>query len=237
MIQVAVIPVLHAGSVADNCLVRNEWLCPLYVTTRSEQIVAALQQHLTILLVTLAVSVVLALPLAVVAHRTPWLRTFVLGASTLVYTIPSVAMFSLLLPVVGFGATTVVVALVLYSLTVLVRGLVSGLDAVPREAVDAATGMGYGRWRLLREVELPLALPTAFAGLRIAAVSTVALTTIGFLFDSGGLGNLIYSGLTSNFRAEVLIPSIMCVVLALLVDAALVLLRRQLTPWRRGVAA
>lgn len=235
--QVAASAVVHSASVAENCLVRNEWLCPLYLTTRSEQILAALQQHVTILLVTLVVSVVLALPLGVLAHRTAWVRSLVLGASTVVYTIPSLAMFSLLLPVVGFNATTVVVALVLYSLTVLVRGLVSGLDAVPREAVDAATGMGYGRWRLLREVELPLAMPTAFAGLRIAAVSTVALTTIGFLFDSGGLGNLIYSGLTSNFRAEVLIPSIMCVVLALLVDAVLVLLRRQLTPWRRGAAA
>ncbi|GAA2028957.1 ABC transporter permease [Pseudokineococcus marinus] len=235
--QVAASPVLHSGSVADNCLVRNEWLCPLYVTTRSDQILAALQEHVTILLVTLVVSVVVALPLGVLAHRTAWMRSLVLGASTVVYTIPSLAMFSLLLPVVGFDASTVVVALVLYSLTVLVRGLVAGLDAVPTAAVDAATGMGYGRWRLLREVELPLALPTAFASLRIAAVSTVALTTIGFLFDSGGLGNLIYSGLTSNFRAEVLIPSIMCVVLALLVDAVLVLLRRQLTPWRRGAAA
>lgn len=237
MIDVPASSFLHAGRVADNCLVRNDWICPLYVTTRSEQILAALQQHITILLLTLAVSVLLALPLGVVAHRTAWLRSVVLGASTVIYTIPSVAMFSLLLPVTGFGASTVVVALVLYSLTVLVRGLVSGLDAVPREALDAATGMGYSRWRLLREVELPLAVPTAFAGLRIAAVSTVALTTIGFLFDSGGLGNLIYSGLTSNFRAEVLIPSVMCVVLALLVDAGLVLLRRQLTPWRRGVAA
>ncbi|WP_298990703.1 ABC transporter permease [uncultured Pseudokineococcus sp.] len=235
--QVAASPVLHSGSVADNCLVRNEWLCPLYVTTRSDQILAALQEHVTILLVTLVVSVVIALPLGVLAHRTAWMRSLVLGASTVVYTIPSLAMFSLLLPVVGFNASTVVVALVLYSLTVLVRGLVAGLDAVPAAAVDAATGMGYGRWRLLREVELPLALPTAFASLRIAAVSTVALTTIGFLFDSGGLGNLIYSGLTSNFRSEVLIPSIMCVVLALLVDAVLVLLRRQLTPWRRGAAA
>lgn len=237
MIDTAGGSVLHAGSVADNCLVRNEWLCPLYVTTRSSQILEALQEHVTILVVTLVVSVVIALPLGVLAHRTAWLRSLVLGASTVVYTIPSLAMFSLLLPITGFGLQTVVVALVLYSLTVLVRGLVSGLDAVPGDAVDAATGMGYGRWRLLREVQLPLALPTAFAGLRIAAVSTVALTTIGFLFDSGGLGNLIYSGLTSNFRPEVLIPSIMCVALALLVDALLVLLRRQLTPWRRGVAA
>jgi len=229
--------VVHAGSVADNCLVRNDWVCPLYVQTRSAQIVEALQQHVSILLVTLAVSVLLALPLAVLAHRTAWVRAFVLGASTVVYTIPSLAMFSLLLPVIGFNASTVVVALVLYSLTVLVRGLVSGLDAVPGEAVDAAVGMGYGRWRLLREVQLPLALPTAFAGLRIAAVSTVALTTIGFLFDSGGLGNLVNQGLTSNFRPEVLTATVLCVVLAVLVDLLLVGLRRWLTPWRRGVAA
>ncbi|WP_299038220.1 ABC transporter permease [uncultured Pseudokineococcus sp.] len=237
MIDVAAGSVLHAGSVADNCLLRNEWVCPLYVTTRSEQILAALQQHVAILLVTLAVSVLLALPLAVLAHRTAWVRGFVLGASTVVYTIPSLAMFSLLLPVIGFSARTVVVALVLYSLTVLVRGLVAGLDAVPGEAVDAAVGMGYGRWRLLREVQLPLALPTAFAGLRIAAVSTVALTTIGFLFDSGGLGNLVNQGLTSYFKAEVLTATVLCVVLAVLVDLLLVGLRRWLTPWRRGVAA
>ncbi|MEJ5944247.1 ABC transporter permease [Pseudokineococcus basanitobsidens] len=237
MIEVAASPVLHSGSVADNCLVRNDWVCPLYLTTRSEQVLAALQEHVTILLITLVVSVLLSLPLAVLAHRAAWVKAFVLGTSTVIYTIPSLAMFSLLLPITGFGPSTVVVALVLYSLTVLVRGLVSGLDAVPRDAVDAATGMGYSRGRLLREVELPLAVPTAFAGLRIAAVSTVALTTIGYLFDSGGLGNLINQGLTSNFRAEVLTATVLAVVLAVLVDVLLVLLRRVLTPWRRGVAA
>ncbi|GAA3090824.1 hypothetical protein GCM10020254_39740 [Streptomyces goshikiensis] len=114
-----------------------------------------------------------------------------LGLTTLLYTIPSLAMFSLLLPLFGLSASLVVTGLVLYSLTILVRNVLAGLEAVPEDVREAARGMGYGPRRLLWQVEMPLALPSVLAGIRIATVSTIALTTIGSIVGKGGLGNLI----------------------------------------------
>jgi len=135
------------------------------------------------------------------------------------------------------GRSTVVVALALYSLTILVRNIVAGLDAVPDDVVDAATGMGFGRNRMLWRVQVPLALPAVFAGLRVATVSTIALTTIGFLVGFGGLGNLISDGFTSNFRPQVLLAAALCVVLAVAADLLLLALQKSVTPWARGARA
>jgi osmoprotectant transport system permease protein len=161
----------------------------------------------------------------------------VLGASTMIYTVPSLALLSVLLPFTGLTISTVVVALALYSLTILVRNIVAGLDAVPDDVVDAATGMGYGRNRMLWRVQVPLALPAVFAGLRVATVSTIALTTIGFLVGFGGLGNLINDGLTSNFRPQVLVAAVLCVLLAVVADLMLLAVQKGLTPWTRGARA
>lgn len=194
----------------------------------------SLGQHLQITLVSLVVAIVVAVPLAVVARRWGWLEQTVLGASTIVYTIPSLAMFSLLLPLTGLSASTVIVGLVLYSLTVLVRAVIAGLAAVPDQVIEAARGMGYGPGRLLWRVRFPLALPSIMAGIRVAAVSTVALTTVGAVVGYGGLGDLIYDGLRSFFKPQVLTASVLCVVLAFLLDLLLLGLQRLATPWRRG---
>jgi osmoprotectant transport system permease protein len=154
--------------------------------------------------------------------------------STALYTVPSLAMFSLLLPLTGLSAATVITGLVLYSLTILVRNVLAGLDAVEDDVRDAAQGMGYGRARMLWKVEIPLALPASFAGLRVAAVSTVALTTVGTIVGFGGLGDLLTRGLRANFRAEVLTASVLCVVLAVLFDVLLLGVQRLVTPWQRG---
>ncbi len=147
---------------------------------------------------------------------------------------PSLALFSLLVPVTGLSPLTVVVGLVLYSLTVLVRNVLAGLQAVPAAVVESATGTGYGPLSLLLRVQLPLALPTILAGLRVATVSTVALTTVGAILGSGGLGNLIYSGLRTQFQAEVLTASVLVVALALAADLLLLGVQRVLTPWQRA---
>ena len=220
---------------AAGCLQRNDWICGEYLTTRADTIADATVQHVVLVVVSVAVGLVLALPLGVLAFRAPRARSFVLGTATALYTIPSLAMFSLLLPVTGLTATTVVVGLVLYSLTILVRNVLTGLLAVPREVVESATGMGYSPLSLLLRVQLPLALPALFAGIRIATVSTVALTTVGSLVAYGGLGNLIKEGVTTNFRAELFTAAVLCVVLAVLLDICLVLAQRLLTPWTRGV--
>lgn len=228
---------VHTATLTDNCLVRNDWVCGEYIRTRREDITEALGQHVTITVLSIVIGFAVALVLAVLARRFRWLRAAILGTSTALYTLPSLALFSILLPFTGITMKTVVIGLVLYSLTILVRGILTGLDAVPGDVREAAIGMGYDGLRLLRKVELPLALPAIFASLRVATVSTIALTTIGMIVNHGGLGNLINRGLSSNFHAEVLTASVLCVVLALVADALLLGLQRWLTPWRRTVTA
>jgi osmoprotectant transport system permease protein len=154
--------------------------------------------------------------------------------TTVLYTIPSLAMFSLLLPVYGLSAALVVAGLVLYSLTLLVRNILAGLRAVPEETRQAARGMGYGPVRLLLTVELPLAVPAAMAGLRIATVSAVSLVTVGAIVGFGGLGNLIYAGMNTYFKAQVLTASVLCVVIAVAADLLLLGVQRLITPWTRA---
>jgi osmoprotectant transport system permease protein len=227
----------HSLTLSDDCLVRNDWICPAYWQTRRAELAAALAQHIEITVVSLLLAVVVALPLALVARRSRWLEQSILGAATIIYTIPSLALFSLLLPFTGLTVWTVVVGLVLYSLTILVRAIVGGLAAVPEDVVDAARGMGYGGRRLLWRVQFPLALPTIMAGVRVAAVSTVALTTVGAVVGYGGLGDLIYNGLSTLFKAQVLTASVLCVLLALALDGVLLVAQRFATPWRRGRSA
>lgn len=211
----------------------NDWVCPLYVQTRAEPLLAALREHVLITVVSVALGAVIALPLAVLAHRVRRARGITLGVTTVLYTIPSIALFFLIVPMLGITAATVVAGLTVYSLTILVRNLLVGLDGVDPEVLDAARGMGLSRSRLLWRVELPLALPSVMAGLRVAAVSTVALTTVGAVVNNGGLGTVIVRGLRANFHAEVLTASVLCVALALVLDLVLLLVQRVLTPWRR----
>ena len=215
----------------------NEWVCGDYVVDRRQEILDATVQHLAITVVAVLLGLVIAFPLALLARRLPRLEATILAVTTGIYTIPSLALFPLLVPFTGLSPTTVVIGLALYALTILVRSLLEGLRAVPDEVVESATGLGHGPGRLLFRVELPLALPVLMAGLRVATVSTVALTTVGSLVAYGGLGNLIRDGVSTNFRAELFTASVICVALAIVLDAVLVLAQRALTPWTRGSPA
>ena len=215
----------------------NEWICVQYLQDRQSELVNATVEHIWITVASVLLGVVVAFPLALIARRLPRLESTILGVSTGIYTIPSLALFPLLVPFTGLSATTVVIGLALYALTILVRAILEGLRAVPDEVRESATGLGYGATKLLFRVELPLALPVIMAGLRVAAVSTVALTTVGSLVAYGGLGNLIKDGVNTNFRAELLAAAVLCVVLAVVLDVVIVLLQRLLTPWTRGVEA
>ncbi|GAA5069045.1 ABC transporter permease [Streptomyces similanensis] len=217
----------------DDCLARNEWICGAYLSTRRHILLDAVLQHLQLTAVSVLIGLAVAVPLAVLARRWKAAAGPVLAVTTVLYTIPSLAMFSLLLPLYGLSATLVVAGLVLYSLTLLVRNLLAGLRAVPEEIRQAALGMGYGPARLLLTVELPLALPAAMAGLRIAAVSAVSLVTVGAIVGFGGLGNLIYAGMNTYFKAQVLTASVLCVLIAVAADLLLLGLQRLLTPWTR----
>jgi osmoprotectant transport system permease protein len=213
----------------------NEWICGQYLQDRRSEIVDATVEHLWITVFSVLVGVAIAFPLALLARRFTRLESTILGVSTGIYTIPSLALFPLLVPFTGLTPTTVVIGLALYALTILVRAILEGLRAVPADVRESATGLGYGPGRLLFRVELPLALPVILAGLRVATVSTVALTTVGSLVAYGGLGNLIKDGVNTNFRAELLTAAVLCVLLAIVLDVLIVLAQRLLTPWTRGV--
>lgn len=211
----------------------NDWVCAQYVLDRRDEIARAVVEHLSITVAAVACGLLLAFPLALAARRSARLESVVLGVSTGLYTIPSLALFPLLVPFTGLSASTVVLGLALYALTVLVRAIVAGLRAVPAEVVESGVGLGYGPTRLFLRVQLPLALPVVMAGVRVATVSTVALTTVGSLVSYGGLGDLIRDGVTTNFRAELFTAAVLCVLLAVLLDAVLVVVERLLSPWLR----
>ena len=231
--------VLPAAAADPSCYSRtvNDWVCLDYVRDRQPEIVDATVQHLAITLASVLAGLLIAFPLALLARRFPRLESTVLGVSTGVYTVPSLALFPLLVPFTGLSPTTVVIGLALYALTILVRAMLEGLRSVPEDVLESGRGLGYGPTRLLLRVELPLALPVIMAGLRVATVSTVALTTVGSLVSYGGLGNLISDGVSTNFRAELLTAAVLCVVLAVLLDVVIVLSQWALTPWTRGVGA
>lgn len=211
----------------------NDWICGSYLSDRHSELIAATVQHLWITAVSIVLGLVVALPLALLARRYTRLESGILGLSTGLYTIPSLALFPLLVPFTGLTPLTVILGLALYSLTILVRNTLEGLRSVPEDVRESAVGLGYSRARLLLRIELPLALPVIMAGLRIATVSTVALTTVGAIVAYGGLGNLLASGVDENFKAQILAASVICVVLAVVLDAGLLGVQRVLTPWTR----
>ncbi len=237
LVQAAQVRLASADEPSCYSRLVNDWVCGDYLVDRRQQIVDATIEHIWITVVAVVLGLLIAFPLALLARRLPRLESAILGVTTGIYTIPSLALFPLLVPFTGLSATTVVIGLALYALTILVRSMLEGLRSVPDEVRESAIGLGYGRGALLMKVELPLALPVLMAGLRVATVSTVALTTVGSLVAYGGLGNLIKDGVLTNFRAELFTASVLCVLLAVVLDLLLVLAQRALTPWTRGVRA
>jgi osmoprotectant transport system permease protein len=211
----------------------NEWWCTAYLTDYRSELVDATVEHLLITISAVLLGIAIAFPLALLARRFVRLETGIMGASTALYTIPSLALFPLLVPFTGITATTVVLGLALYALTILVRSILDGLASVPDDVRESARGLGYGRASQLFRIELPLALPVMMGGLRVATVSTVALTTVGALVAHGGLGNLIADGVLTNFKAELMAACVLSVAIALLLDVLIVVTERLVTPWTR----
>ncbi|MET8268436.1 ABC transporter permease [Micromonospora arida] len=210
----------------------NPWFSWQYVRDNSDTILAAVREHASLTGRAVLIAVLIALPLSVLAY---WVRPLagpILAVSGVVYTIPSLALFAFIAPYLGTGATTVLVGLVLYALLLIVRNVVAGLNQVPPEVREAAEGMGYGRWRRLFRIDLPLALPGIVTGVRLATVSTVALVTVGVLVGHGGLGQLIFAGFQNNlYKAEIMTAALLCVALAVVLDLLLILVARLVTPW------
>jgi osmoprotectant transport system permease protein len=191
-------------------------------------------QHLELALLSLLLGFAVAFVLALLAHRTSWLRPPLLAATGVLYTVPSIAFFFLMLPLTGFGRDTAIIVLAAYTLQIIYRNTLLGLANVPASVRDAARGVGMTDRQILWKVELPLALPEIVAGLRIAALSTMAIATLAVFINGGGLGGQIYGGGNLTFPTNIIIAAAIVVAMALALEAILLGAQRLATPWRRA---
>jgi osmoprotectant transport system permease protein len=193
-----------------------------------------LLQHVQLTVLAVLFGLLLAFPLSLAAIRWPRLYAPILGFTGMLFTIPSLALFILLIPFTGLSISTSLIGLTMYTLLILIRNIVEGLRGVDRDVREAAEAMGYTRTRQLFQVELPLALPVIIAGIRIATVTTIGLVTITALIGQGGLGQLFIDGFTLNFATPIVVGIVLSALLAFTADLALVGLQHQLTPWARS---
>lgn len=206
-----------------------------YVTSQWSQIQSDLVQHIVLSVLAVAIGSVISIPLAVLAWRSRLIRVPVFGIASLLYIIPSLALFAILGPITGFVAsyTTAEIALVGYTLLILIWNTVAGLDAVPRDAREAATALGYSPLASLARVDLPLALPYIFAGLRVATATVIGLVTVTALIGLGGLGQQITYGFTIGYNTPIIVGLVLSIALAAVADLLLVGAQRLLVPWAR----
>lgn len=208
-----------------------------WIEANRQEIVARFYEHVELTVLAVVLGLVISLPLGIAAHRHRRLYGPIAGVTGLLYTVPSLALFAFLVPYTGLSTTTAEIGLVSYTLLILIRNIVAGLDSVPADALEAARGMGYARRQLLWRVELPLAVPVIVAGIRIATVTTIGLVTVTALIGKGGFGLFILQGLRSfgaNDEAAVM-GALLSIALAVVADGLLVVTERLLTPWaRRG---
>jgi osmoprotectant transport system permease protein len=211
----------------------DPWVNWDWLSTHVHVFVDALVQHIELTLIAIGVGLLIALPMGVLAQRQPYLRGPILTVFGILYTIPSIALFALLIPYTGLSTLTAEIGLVGYAVLILTRNVIVGLDAVPKDVIDAANGMGYRPLARLLRVELPLALPAIFAGIRIATVTTIGLVTITAVIGLGGLGQLILQGLVENFHTPLLVATVLSIALAFVADLSLAIGQRFAVPWAR----
>jgi osmoprotectant transport system permease protein len=216
---------------ADKCP-GNNGVCASWILDHFDQYVTPLQQHIVLSVVPLVLGFFIATALALLAHRQRWLQTPLLVFVTVLFTIPSIAAFLILIPLIGFGTGTAIVALTAYTLVLIYRNVLAGLRAVPPSTVNAAEGMGLTSSQILWRVELPLAMPTILAGLRIAASSTVGIAGFAFFAGAGGLGRSINESFA--FRGNVIAAGALMVMLAAVLEIAVLVIQHFLTPWERA---
>jgi len=228
-----VIPLASAPVLAG---IRDDFFSWDWVADHTEEIQEATVQHLQLTLIALFFGFLISAVLATVSLRFRWTYTPITWVSGVLYSIPSLALFAFLVPITGLTTTTAEIGLVSYTLLILVRNMVAGVDGVPDHVKEAADGMGYTGARRFLSIDLRLATPTIVAGLRIAAVTTVGLVTITALIGQGGYGSLIDDGLSRNFSTPVVVGAVLSVVVAISFDLALVLAEWIVTPWSRRSA-
>src|SRR5215210_4147855 len=218
---------------SESCIQNNN-LCPGWIVDNFDRYTQPLVEHIELTVLSVAFGFAIAFTLALLTRRRRWAVGPILGMTGILYTLPSLALFFLLLPITGRGTTTAVIALTAYTLQIIFRNIIIGLDNVPVDAKDAGRGMGLTDRQLLWRVELPLALPDIVAGLRIATTSTVGLATLAVFAGAGGLGSEIIAGSNITFKTGVVAAGGLAVLLAFALDVILLTAQRLLTPWRRA---
>ena len=225
-------PVIPDFGEASTCVSENRFFCTDWVRDNWGPVLQPrLIEHVELTLIAVGIGFVIALAAALLAHRLRYIERPFAFASAVIYTIPSLALFQLLVPLTGLTVTTVEIALVGYTLLILFRNILAGLRSTPPEVLEAARGMGFTPTQTLLRVELPLALPAIVAGLRVAVVSTIALATVAAFVVSQGLGVPILGALRLDFSTEIIAAGVLAVALAIVADALLVLAQRVVTPW------
>jgi osmoprotectant transport system permease protein len=222
--------IIHNRTHESNC-VSNDGFCPGWIADNWQRYTHPFWQHVFLTVVAVSIGFAIAASLAILAHRKRWLIAPVVTTTGIMYTIPSLSLFFILQPITGRGTTTALIALVSYTLLIVFRNVLTGLDNVPPETRDAARGLGLTQNQVLWRVDVPLALPEIMAGLRVATTTTVGLATLAFFAGAGGLGGSIFANLT--FKSNVIVAGGLCVLLAVALDLLILLAQRMLTPWRR----
>lgn len=203
-----------------------------WIIDNLDQIGRRLGEHVYMTLLAISIGFAISFALAMLIRSRPGLYGPIIGFSGILYAIPSVALFALLVPFTGLSVLSAEIALVSYTLVILIRNIVTGLEGVPPDVIEAAVGMGYTPSQRLWRVELPIALPVIVAGLRIATVTTIGLVTITTLIGAGGLGYLIVNtGIRRFFDTSTYTGVVLSVALAIAADLLLLALQRRLTPW------
>jgi osmoprotectant transport system permease protein len=214
-----------------SCVAQNKVFCPAWAFDNFDRYTTPLLNQLLLVLVAVAIGFAVAFAFAILSHRQRWLVPTFTAATGVLYTIPSLAFIFLLLPVTGLGWETAIIVLSVYTLQIIYRNIVAGLRNVPPESRDAGRGMGMTERQLLWKVELPLALPEIIAGLRIATVSTVAISTLMVFANVNTLGAPLYQQI--DFKTNIVIAGGLSIVMAIVLDSLLLLAQRLLAPWRR----
>jgi osmoprotectant transport system permease protein len=227
-------PVIPTFAKASNCIVQNHQFCASWFFDNfSSRFEPRLIEHLELTGIAVGIGATIAFGAAILAYKQNWFETpFSLFAAFL-YTVPSLAFFELMVPITGINRFSAEIALVSYTLLILFRNALTGLRGVPPSAIEAAQAMGLTPRQSLIRVELPLALPAIMAGLRIATVTTISLTTVAAYIGVGGLGAPIFDAIQTGFKTEFVAAGVLAILLALVVDLALVLVQRTITPWSR----
>jgi osmoprotectant transport system permease protein len=199
-----------------------------WILNNYDRLFTALGEHVALVGMALVLSLAVAFPLGVYSARRPRVYGPVMVIAGVFYTIPALALFAFLIPFMGLGTRPAVTALVLYSLVILIRNIATGIREVPSDIIEAADGMGYGPWRRLFRIELPLASPVIVAGIRITAVTQISVATIAAYISAGGLGDIIFQGITQDFGEKVTAGAILASLLAVVVDIGLRYIERHL---------